>query len=420
MYNLVKRATAVALAAACLLSACQTLPGAASVHTPPPPATLEDGSAARAAMNARVHDGVMRAVTRNFYDRHFNGVDFAAEVAARRDATIAQPNERGFYTALNETLGLLNDGHTFAIRPTVHQADQRRALQTSGTFGFVHTALTDSDTGETSAFVVRVRKGGPADEAGVRPGWRVLTLNGEPWDAPWPEGRPFEGLTFVVGFLDLEGRRHDIPLESRLMPREIGTAERRPDGVLVLRLGAFDEAYADWLEDRLAEALTDPPRAIVLDMRANGGGRVDFGARILGGFFRERPVFARYRAFWMPIRYRIQPASAVWDGPMAVVQSEESGSMAEVFSATIQEQRRGLVVGQRSAGHVVMSVGFNLPDGGILSVGRSEVRTGRGAVLERVGVEPDIFSERTYAQARVGRDDMIEAAVAALLAQPAP
>ncbi len=420
MYNLVKRATAVALmTAACLLSACQTPPRAASVHTPPT-ATLEDGSAARAAMNARVHDAVMRAVKNNFYDRRFNGVDFAAEVAARRDATIAQPDERGFYAALNETLELLNDGHTYATRPTDHQANQRRALQTSPTFGFVQTALTDSDTGETSAFVVRVRKGGPADEAGVRPGWRVLTLDGEPWDAPWPEGRPFEGLTFVVGFQDMEGRRHDIPLESRLMPREIGTAERRPDGVLVLRLGAFDEAYADWLEDRLAEALTDPPRAIVLDMRANGGGRVDFGARILGGFFRERPVFARYRAFWMPIRYRIQPASAVWDGPMAVVQSEESASMAEVFSATIQERRRGLVVGQRSAGHVVMSVGFNLPDGGILSVGRSEVRTGRGAVLERVGVEPDIFSERTHAQARVGRDDMIEAAVAALLAQSAP
>lgn len=419
MINQAKRAAAVALmAVACLVCACQTLPLATSVRIREV-VELEDGSRARAAMNARVHDAVIRTVTRNFYDRSFKGVDFAAEAAARREATIAQPDEDGFYAALNETLGLLNDSHTVATPPTVWLEMSRRALGSSPGFGMSVAAATESATGERRYFVTRMRKGGAADEAGVQPGWRVLTIDGEPWDAPWEEGRPFEGLTFVIRFEDPEGGLHDVPLESRLMPRLVGVAERRPDGVLVLRFTAFDEATADWVEARLVEALADRPRAILLDVRANGGGQLLAGGRILGGFLGEGLVFAHYRGTSGPVAYQTRRIGAVWDGPMAVLQSESSGSMAEVLAATVQEQRRGIVVGQKSAGAVVGAYTYYTPDGGFLSVGATELRTGKGQTLEQIGVQPDILSEHAYDQLRIGRDAMVETAVAALLAQPA-
>lgn len=411
-----KQRTTILLAAlaAGLLAACQPLPYANDVRIPTV-VQLEDGSPERAAMNVRVHDAVMRTVERNFYDRTFNAVDFQAEVAARREATLAQPDERGFYESLNATLDLLNDGHTMAIRPSVNLAESRRVLETAPTFGLFQAVVTDAETGEKLYFVTRVQTGSPADEAGVKPGWRILTIDGEPWDKPWEEGRPFAGLTFVIGFEDSEGKTYDIPLESRLMSRELGMAERRPDGVLVLRFYEFDEATADWLEDRLAEARVDPPRGIVLDVRANGGGEVKAGARVLGGLFREPFVFAHYRGILGPIAHRSRRVREVWDGPLAVVQSGHSGSMSEILAAAVQEQRRGPVVGQKSAGVVVAAWTFGLPDGGQLRVGVSEFRTGGGVVLERAGVTPDIFSEPTYEDVRTGRDAMMETAVQALL-----
>lgn len=400
-------------------AACQPLPYANDVRIPTV-VELENGSPERAAMNARVHDAVMRTVERNFYDRTFNGIDFRAEVAARREATVARPDERGFYQAIDETLELLNDAHTVATRPTANLANSRRVLETAPTFGIFQMVGTETTSGEKFYFVTRVQPGSPADEAGVRPGWRILTLDGEPWDKPWEEDRPFAGLTFVVGFEDAEGRKYDVPLESRLMPREVGMAERRPDGVLVLRFHEFDDPTADWIDARLTEALADPPSAIVLDIRANGGGEVKAGARILGGFFREPFVFAHYRGVLGPVSHRTRRVRAVWDGPLAVVQSGLSGSMAEILSAAVQEQRRGVVVGQTSAGVVVAAHTFGLPDGGLLRVGVSEFRTGAGVVLERSGVTPDIFSEPTFQDARNGRDAMMEAAVNAVLGQGTP
>ncbi|RZJ89285.1 MAG: hypothetical protein EON88_20050, partial [Brevundimonas sp.] len=234
MSERLKRGTTILLAAlvAGLLAACQPLPYANDVRIPTVVA-LENGSPERAAMNVRVHDAVMRTVERNFYDRTFNGVDFSAEVASRRDATVRQPDERGFYDALNETLDLLDDGHTGATRPSVNLANSQRVLETAPTFGMFQAVVSDASSGEKRYFVTRVQKGSPADEAGVQPGWRIVTMDGEPWDKPWEDGRPFAGLTFVIGFEDAEGRTYDIPLESRLMPREVGMAERRPDGVLV-------------------------------------------------------------------------------------------------------------------------------------------------------------------------------------------
>ena len=70
-------------AGAMAVTGCQPLPYDHEDEVPEVVA-LEDGSAERAEMNARVYDAVMRTVVRNFYDRTFNGVDFEAEVAAKK------------------------------------------------------------------------------------------------------------------------------------------------------------------------------------------------------------------------------------------------------------------------------------------------------------------------------------------------
>ena len=402
-------------AGAMAVTACQPLPYDHEDELPEVVA-LEDGSAERAEMNARVYDVVMRTVVRNFYDRTFNGIDFEAEIAARRAAVIASPDEETFYAALDETLALLNDGHTNVVSPTDNLFQKRRRLETAPTFGMVEITVRSRSSGEVTTFVGEVREGSTAEEAGVRPGWKILTIDGRPWNAPQQWGTTVDGLTFVLRFEDAEGRIHTRTMESRPMPREIGTVQRRPDGVLVLHFSEFDDASADWFEERLREAEADPPVAIVLDLRGNVGGEVTAGERIVGGLFREPVVFGRYHGLFGEGVNRSRTSSAVWDGPVVVVQSGLSSSMAEVFSAAIREQRRGVVVGQKSNGSVVGAVSFKLPDGGQLTVGLREARTGAGAILEKRGVEPDIFFEPTLDDIRHGRDTMLEAGVRAALA----
>jgi carboxyl-terminal processing protease len=402
-------ATVIGLAGACRPLPYENPDSLPAVVSPP------DGSPERLAMNARVYDAVVRTVRLTFYDETFNGVDFRAEAAARRAEAIAQPDEARFYEALNETLELLGDGHTQAVRPADNLLNKRRRLQTAPTFGFSENVARLGDAGEVQIFISTVREGGAAHAAGVQPGWRILSVDGHPWDDAWEGWRDRDGKTYELRFDDAAGRVHTRALEARLMPRELGTATRTPDGVLVLRFMAFDEPTADWLEARLAEAQTDRPRAIVLDIRGNGGGETRAGARMVGSFFSEPVVMGYVRTVFGRHPDKTRPGRVTWEGPLAIVQSSLSASMAEVLSATIQEQRRGRIVGQTSAGRVVDTVAFALPDGGQLLVGESEFRTARGTVLEGRGVTPDIPVVPTYDDLRHGRDPMLNAAVRAAL-----
>lgn len=401
-------ATVIGLAGACHPLPYENPDSLPAVVSPP------DGSPERRAMNARVYDAVVRTVEITFYDGTFNGVDFRAEAAVRRANAVAQPDEARFYEALNGTLNLLEDGHTRAVRPTDNLRNKRWRLQTSPTFGFAENVVRSKATGEAQNFISRVREGGAAHDAGVRPGWRILSIDGRSWDGWEGRGDP-DGKTYEFRFDDAAGRLHTRTLEARLMPRELGTATRTADGVLVLRFMSFDAPTADWLENRLAEAQTDRPRAVILDIRGNGGGETRAGARIIGNFFREPVVTGHVRTILGKRPEKTRPGRVTWDGPLTIVQSSLSASMSEVLSATVQEQGRGRVVGQTSGGRVVDTVAFALPDGGQLLVGESEFRTARGAVLEGRGVAPDVVVVPTYDDLRHGRDPMLDAAVRAAL-----
>lgn len=394
------------------LAACQTLPSV-NENRVPEVVVLEAGSPERAAMNARVFDASVDLVARRFYDRDYNGVDFRGEAAARRAEAVAQPDEAGFYRALNETLRLLDDRHTVAVRPSVNRLRAQARLEEARVFGMALAMAANPETGERRYLVTTLRQGGPAADAGVRAGWRIATVDGEPFDA----ATSYAGQPRRFVFIDAEGGEHEIEMEARLLPREVGAAERRDDGVLVLRFSAFDAASRDWMLARLAEARDDPPRAVIVDLRGNSGGRVDATAAILGAFFDRRVRFAHYNLGPAPrIARRTRTARAPWTGPAAVLQSDLSGSASEVFAAAFQEHGRGPVAGQVSAGAVVGSVAYQLPDGGLLRVGISEFRTGSGAVLEKRGVTPDLPVTPTYDDLANGRDVVLEAAMRALLA----
>ena len=102
--------------------------------------------------------------------------------------------------------------------------------------------------------------------------------------------------------------------------------------------------------------------------------------------------------------------------PVAVLVDQGSRSAAEMTPAAIQEARRGVVVGEKTGGSVLIAQETNLPDGGRLTLSRADFVTAGGIRLEKRGVTPDIAAPRSVAQRRAGDDPTLEAAIAALRA----
>ena len=88
--------------------------------------------------------------------------------------------------------------------------------------------------------------------------------------------------------------------------------------------------------------------AVVLDLRANGGGSLTEAINLTGLFIDEGPVVQVKDADGRVHPYfDIDPGTA-WDGPLVVVISKFSASASEILAGAIQDYGRGLIVGDRA------------------------------------------------------------------------
>lgn len=397
----------VGLAALALIGCQSTLPYVRSDEPAPPPVVVPDSSVERRALNEQVYDAATDWVGQLFYRADFNGVDWPAAAARRREEAVAQPDEFAFYDALNEVLEVLDDRHTNAMAP--HRRQRNEAIERGDRHASYGMALRWTPDGW---FVHSVRGDGSAAEAGVQIGWRLETLNGRPLEGAAP---PADGRVDEAVFTDEHGARQVRLLTGGNLPAEPRrTMERLDGGVLYLAFEDFDGPTADWVLEQLARAAAGNPTGVIIDLRENDGGQINAMLRIMGGLIDRKQTAAVRTGRLIDLRYEAEPADTPWLGPLVILADGGSASASEVLAAALQESGRAVVMGERTTGIVVLSNTLNLPDGGRLSVGVHELRTPSRVTLEGRGVIPDVEIVPTLAQRRAGEDVILAAAVARL------
>jgi C-terminal processing protease CtpA/Prc len=110
----------------------------------------------------------------------------------------------------------------------------------------------------------------------------------------------------------------------------------------------------------------------------------------------------------------------VFKGQLVVLVDSGSGSAAEMFARVVQLEKRGTVLGDRSAGAVMMSRGYDHQTGvgSVLyysaSVTIADVLMADGKSLEHTGVTPDETLLPAPADIAARRDPVLARAVALL------
>ncbi|WP_295242403.1 S41 family peptidase [uncultured Brevundimonas sp.] len=367
----------------------------------------------RARLNQRVFDRVWSEVRRGYYDPTLHGVDWNAARATFRPQALAASDERGLYRVINAMLDLLDDGHAAASPPAAVRRQEaqfaRRAV--------MGLTLMRGETPDDWT-VERVRPGSPAEAAGVQMGWALNSVDGKPWG---PDVETYDGVPVQLVLTDDAGQRREIALTPRVMEAiEPFTADTSRPGVLVLRVEQFDKGLGAWMGSEL-EGLP-PDVDVVLDLRGNPGGRLMEAESVLTCFLPRDQVWAtRTGRSGRPVVLRAAGDCGDRRDPLAndvaVLVDQGSRSAAELTPAALQEARRGIVVGEKTGGSVLIAQETNLPDGGRLTLSRADFVTSGGIRLEKRGVTPDIAAPRTVAQRRAGDDPTLEAAIAALRAE---
>lgn len=367
----------------------------------------------RVRLNQRVFDRVWSEVRRGYYDPTLHGVDWNAARATFRPQALAASDERGLYRVINAMLDLLDDGHAAASPPAAVRRQEaqfaRRAV--------MGLTLMRGETPDDWT-VERIRPGSPAEAAGVQMGWALKSVDGKPWG---PDVETYDGVPVQLVLTDDAGQRREIALTPRVMEAiEPFTADKSRPGVLVLRVEQFDKGLGAWMGSEL-EGLP-PDVDVVLDLRGNPGGRLMEAESVLTCFLPRDQVWAtRTGRSGRPVVLRAAGDCGDRRDPLAndvaVLVDQGSRSAAELTPAALQEARRGIVVGEKTGGSVLIAQETNLPDGGRLTLSRADFVTSGGIRLEKRGVTPDIAAPRTVAQRRAGDDPTLEAAIAALRAE---
>jgi len=367
----------------------------------------------RARLNQRVFDRVWNEVRRGYYDPALHGVDWDAARARFRPQALAASDERALYRVLNAMLHLLDDGHAAASPPTAVRRQEtqyeRRAV--------MGMTLMRGETPDDWT-VERIRAGSPAEAAGVQLGWTLNTVDGQPWG---PDIEAREGQTVQLVLTDETGRRREATLTPRVMDAiEPFTADKSRPGVLVLRVEEFGQGLGPWMGGELEGLPADVD--VVLDLRGNPGGRLWEAESVLTCFLpRDQAWATRTGRNGRGVVLRASGNCGDRRDPaandVAVLVDQGSRSAAELTPAALQEARRGIVVGEKTGGSVLIAQETDLPDGGRLTLSRADFVTAGGVRLEKRGVTPDVAAPRTMIQRRAGEDPTLEAAIAALQAE---
>lgn len=241
------------------------------------------------------------------------------------------------------------------------------------------------------ATVTRVFPNSPAERGAVRPGDRIVEIDGEPTRGLKLEevssrllGRPGTEVevTFVRAGVDepIRGRFTRAIIHIPAVPFAI----LLDDGVGYIPLQRFNENAGEEVAQAVRSLRRQGASAFIIDLRGNSGGSLDAAVDISDLFLQRGQTIVTVRYRNQPTdEYRARGRTVVGDEPIVVLVDGYSASASEIVAGALQDHDRALIVGQPTFGKSLMMQAFPMTDGSVFVLVVGHVRTPCGRNIQR-------------------------------------
>lgn len=319
------------------------------------------------------------------------------------------------YAAITAMANTLDDCHTFFLQPVL--ADT--VVQQREGKGSVGIGV---DIEGVPPLIVDVIVGSPAARAGVEIGDRIASINGH--DAThFGAAEAFslingdEGTSVSLQVRHADGALADLTMDrERVVPPNVESRVIPGTDIGYVRVREFlDGGIATDLRTALTGFDAQGVTKWIIDIRDNPGGRMDVDAFSL--FVKDGVVVRDSGRDGKVEELRASGDTLPVVRPTVLLVNHRTGSVAEMFAATLQEYHAAYVMGETTDGCVGYTDVGALGDGSSLAV-TTDVNTGpvTNKPLNGVGVIPDQAVGRSDADIAAGRDPQLDAAVTHLRA----
>jgi carboxyl-terminal processing protease len=258
--------------------------------------------------------------------------------------------------------------------------------------------------------ILSVFEGGPAAKAGLQPGDRFLSIEGE--DAR--DVRLYDAVRRIRGepgtTVDVTVRREgqEKALERTLTRAFIDIdpieSELLGDGLVYVRIKAFQDGTARLLSDALDDAVVKRRKrggttGLLLDLRDNGGGLLHEAVWVTDELLASGVIVStRGRGGEKISEYSARRAGTRPKWPIVVLINENTASASEIVAGALRDHGRAVLVGVRTFGKGSVQNVFELPGGSALKLTTYRYYTPSGRSIQAEGIHPDLVAEEPRAE----------------------
>jgi len=326
------------------------------------------------------------------------------------------------YGAISGMVNSLGDPYTVFFNPE----DAKTFLEdVSGRFEGVGMEI---GIREGQLQVIAPLEGTPAQEAGIRPGDRIIKID----DTLTMDITIEEAVTLIRGpkgtevtltvFRDEWENSKEIIIKRAVIKvpslkwellASTGEAGGEGEEIAYIKLYHFSEKSDRDFREMAAEVLKSPAEKIILDLRSNPGGYLERAQDIAGWFLEKGQVVVieDFGAEKEQEVYKAEGNAELLDYPMVILVNQGSASASEILASALRDNRGIKIIGETSFGKGSVQKLEGLIDGSNLKITVANWLTPKGDLITDKGLEPDIKVEMTEEDYQEERDPQLDKAI---------
>ena len=317
------------------------------------------------------------------------------------------------YAAVSGMVSQLGDPYTVFMDPRENRS--LNELIRGGNFGGIGIYI-GKDPKTKFVVVLNPIDGTPASRAGLKPLDTIVSVDGH-------DTQPLD-LDAVMNLIrgkagtpvKLLITRKNEPAKTYTVVREqihVPSVAYHMIGKDVGYVQLYD--FGDTSEREVSNALNslfrDGAKAIVFDLRNNGGGLLDAAVQVSSKFIADGPIVSTINR-----RGQVETEDAYQDAvsphPLVVLVNQYTASASEITAGAIQDARVGVLLGVRTYGKGVVQTIYDLPGGSAVKVTTARYLTPNGRDINKRGIDPNINIPMDPKFAGVeGKDAQLKAAL---------
>jgi carboxyl-terminal processing protease len=277
-----------------------------------------------------------------------------------KDFTNLKQQTDGSYGGLGLSVGM-EDGAVKIITPTEDTPAFRAGLKAGDYITHLNGALVYGGTLDDAVEQMRGRPGTQVRLTIVRPG----------------REKPFD-VSLTREIIELKPVKWEI--KNRVGIVNINTFNKNTGEAVRAALLGIDKAN------------NGPPLGYIVDLRSNPGGLLDQSIEVADAFLERGEVVSQRGREKNDIeRYYARPGDLAHGLPIIVLVDAGSASAAEIVAGALQDQRRALVMGERSFGKGSVQTLLQLGEESALRLTTARYFTPSGRSVQEGGIEPDVL-----------------------------